>query len=471
MASCGPAQSHKVDAERGSFEYAPLPAASIRLLRLAPAQHRSERLEGTLIVASLDDDNLVYDALSYRWGDATPVESIHLGDQGKVSIAANLAYALHYLRSTHDTLQLFIDAVCIDQNDLIERSEQVTMMKRIYSKAKLVRIWIHAPSITKDSSLAAVAALSNFAQSSEDPVEAMGPSPAFWHPIIPIFSDAYWTRVWIQQEVVNASELSLHCMDAVIPGDALTKFQKTCSSKLALTARSVNDYNDPWLQLFHDLGSMTSFPARFVYASQDGREPRTLLGLLDTCRNLESEEDRDHLYGLMHLAYDYEDGSIKVDYTISRTAVMVSALEYHMRRNKNINFLLKTCLDRRVPPTDDKGDSFDVPTWVPKYWITGQNRYSLIKIYRTNMLVTDCDPPSISVDQKRLQIQGRRIELVTETFSYSEQMDEIDLKQFWQSGLGTLLERFSFGPETSTLTPRLVSYLERHIPIYLVDRA
>jgi Heterokaryon incompatibility protein (HET) len=37
---------------------------------------------------------------------------------------------------------LWCDAVCINQNDLVERARQVSLMQRIYSEAKAVTVWL-----------------------------------------------------------------------------------------------------------------------------------------------------------------------------------------------------------------------------------------------------------------------------------------------------------------------------------------
>jgi hypothetical protein len=60
------------------FEYEPLPRRSIRILELEPGK-RSDPFRGRFIVASIDEE-IEYDALSYMWGDATPVASVIISD-------------------------------------------------------------------------------------------------------------------------------------------------------------------------------------------------------------------------------------------------------------------------------------------------------------------------------------------------------------------------------------------------------
>jgi hypothetical protein len=186
-----------------SFVYEPLEPSQIRVLRLS-AGEKGDALSGELIIAKIDDNNLEYDALSYMWGDPAPTNNIHLSGKA-LPIASNLNTALHYLRYTDKPLSIWIDAICINQEDDTERAEQVQLMRRLYSGASMVRVWIDEPNI--DSKSQAVAALVRFYEefsamysdnlnidrSSES---MLGDNPRFWAPITPIFTNAYWGRVW-----------------------------------------------------------------------------------------------------------------------------------------------------------------------------------------------------------------------------------------------------------------------------------
>jgi hypothetical protein len=60
----------------------------------------------------------------------------HLG------IAQNLEAALLYLRQEHEPRRLWIDAICVDQKNLTERSCQVQRMSDIYKLAERVVVWL-----------------------------------------------------------------------------------------------------------------------------------------------------------------------------------------------------------------------------------------------------------------------------------------------------------------------------------------
>jgi len=111
----------------------------IRLLHLHPGTW-SDDIETHLETVSLDDYPN-YKAISYVWGDMSQRFSIKV-DGEPLSLTLNLYTALRRLRSPESTLVLWTDAVCINQSDLNERSQQVRFMGEIYSRAEEVMIWL-----------------------------------------------------------------------------------------------------------------------------------------------------------------------------------------------------------------------------------------------------------------------------------------------------------------------------------------
>lgn len=57
-------------------------------------------------------------------------------------VTASLYEALSYLRYPDRTRTLWIDAVCINQDDIEERAAQVAIMRLIYTQADRVIIWL-----------------------------------------------------------------------------------------------------------------------------------------------------------------------------------------------------------------------------------------------------------------------------------------------------------------------------------------
>lgn len=90
-----------------------------------------------------------YDCLSYVWGDVKVTEPIIVNDQ-VLHITRNLVRCLRHLRHQNKGLVLWVDAVCINQGDLEEKSTQVAMMGEIYSRCSTVFLWLGAPESSDD---------------------------------------------------------------------------------------------------------------------------------------------------------------------------------------------------------------------------------------------------------------------------------------------------------------------------------
>lgn len=123
------------------YQYSPLPtdADDIRLLELHPGNEADD------IIITIQHCSLVtatgkYDALSYVWGStdnpvAIKVRSDTLHKDNSLSVTQNLAVALQHLRGPDLPRTFWIDAICIDQKNMQERSKQVLRMNEIYGNA------------------------------------------------------------------------------------------------------------------------------------------------------------------------------------------------------------------------------------------------------------------------------------------------------------------------------------------------
>lgn len=87
------------------------------------------------------DDEPLYTALSYVWGTDKPSTAVLIN--GKlVLVRKNLAAALRHLRQIDCSLNIWIDAICINQDDKEEKSHQVEMMAKIYKSCVEVLAWL-----------------------------------------------------------------------------------------------------------------------------------------------------------------------------------------------------------------------------------------------------------------------------------------------------------------------------------------
>jgi hypothetical protein len=131
----------------GVFQYKPLPSGrkgghallQTRFLTLLPGG-KSEGLRCLLEVSNIENA-LPYEALSYVWGSGDAVYPVSCNNM-TISIKRNLYQALCYLRFPSQPRRLWVDAICIDQSNVSERSRQVAYMTKIYRQASTVLVWL-----------------------------------------------------------------------------------------------------------------------------------------------------------------------------------------------------------------------------------------------------------------------------------------------------------------------------------------
>ena len=123
------------------YQYTPLSPKSreVRLLTLRSGNWDDE-IQCVTQVVSLDLSP-VYEAISYAWGSSKDTKAIFV-DGYKVHVKINLESVLRHLRRPTQPLSLWVDALCIDQENVTEKTHQVSMMGEIYSGCSRVYIWL-----------------------------------------------------------------------------------------------------------------------------------------------------------------------------------------------------------------------------------------------------------------------------------------------------------------------------------------
>ena len=182
---------------------------AIRLLYVQPELHN------TLIQCSLRNAEVTdsYVALSYVCGTDLPSHSIWI-DGVTFKVRENLYYFLAYARRFYADKPLWVDAICINQEDLDEKNYQVRMMSRIYKNADIV-IWLgdgYDGPISLFKELAALFVSENeFTSSKKSMTEGLLPigerGSSFWRALEDVLYHVYWSRCWCLQEWLLARNL------------------------------------------------------------------------------------------------------------------------------------------------------------------------------------------------------------------------------------------------------------------------
>ena len=87
------------------------------------------------------DDKPKYKAISYAWGVPVFPRTLQL-PSGEIPLTESLFSALKRFRSESESVRLWADAVCINQDGILEKNHQVTVMYQIYERAEEVLVWL-----------------------------------------------------------------------------------------------------------------------------------------------------------------------------------------------------------------------------------------------------------------------------------------------------------------------------------------
>ncbi|KAH7136288.1 heterokaryon incompatibility protein-domain-containing protein [Dactylonectria macrodidyma] len=215
-------------------------------------------MQGRLFQTRLEDTP-EYSALSYVWGGASPSDPMLQVNCSQLKIRRSLFQALEQILSHVTTMVLWIDQICIDQENDVEREQQVKLMSGIFIQAQRVICWLGIHEKDSDYAFDLLHALvpnttdpkaSMDWKKSTDKLLAAGflndlfdlfdPSKIPFAAVAALANRPWFSRLWIVQEVALASELEFRCGGSTIRGTTFFTAMQALSS-------GVHDPPAPWL--------------------------------------------------------------------------------------------------------------------------------------------------------------------------------------------------------------------------------
>lgn len=181
----------------------------------------------TLINAVWSSKDTKYEALSYVWGDTTTRRTISLNGNAFV-VTTNLYSALMHLRYDHSPRMLWVDAICIDQNNVEEKNHQVGSMGQIYANCSQVIVWLGEKDGESDATLEFINLMSGEISRSwhfmpgiwaiwDHPLNTSLLANLFnsstasqWMAVCRLLQRPWWRRAWIFQEFVRAPDAKFY---------------------------------------------------------------------------------------------------------------------------------------------------------------------------------------------------------------------------------------------------------------------
>ncbi|KAI6084561.1 ankyrin [Hypoxylon rubiginosum] len=303
---------------------------SLNLERLA---FRLVRLQGgvgidiecELIHATLDENGIPYEAVSYTWGSTKKTETIYIGAKRvRLDVTRNLLLILHDLRYPDRDRYLWIDAICINQDDVRERGHQVQQMKHIYSDAERVLFCVGRPTELTRVLMTSLVDLQKLTRGlnwkAEDPrwnifwETVQGKTEDGQHDLRHkqrqaleyLLGQSWFRRVWILQEVGNAKAATVYCGR-----------ESVLARIFAIAPRLLGVEPDSHCQAVLDL---IPGPSRKQLMQNEHHD---LYSLLSRFSRAEAQDERDKIYALLGLCTDSEDDlTIIPDYEMAIEVVI-----------------------------------------------------------------------------------------------------------------------------------------------------
>lgn len=362
-----------------SYRYAPLKDNEIRLIELRP-RCKGPELFASLQHITVDEAAGTYDALSYTWGTTLASDVLLCGDS-YVEITTNLYSALSTLRLESKPRLLWIDAVCINQRDLVERGTQVTLMLQIYQKASTTIVYLGDKS--SDSGLAAAyldkhmwrvrSAMADFmnqrrdAQDSTEIIQICAKSvgssqeklfegfnqTAVQKALMNLLCRPWFRRIWVIQEFVVSPNVEFYCgKDKCEWGSFLMMFDYSFVEAKISWDHVVS--SEQRVQFFRGVAQVMEMHN----LRNEFREDRStnLVRLLSHCRTAESTMAVDKIFALLSLTSDPDKPAL--DYLKSKAETYQDFAKLAITKMKPL-FIAEALVSDR----SDKS----LPSWVPDW--------------------------------------------------------------------------------------------------------
>jgi hypothetical protein len=371
----------------------------LEFFNINPHEPQKPRFGGLLKHISLIDVE-PYDALSYCWGVSTQnhVVSITLGHgeaitSYRIHITDNLQSALAALwkrRGEKKTIRIWVDALCINQDDLYERSQQVQMMRQIYSMAEKVLAWVGTKPQTALSDLSSLkmALFHLYTYNTTDEGERQA--------LKEFFNEEYWSRVWIIQEITVASTV------VMLYGDLEFAWTNLASALKELLKYSGQERDESEIDV-SEIGIGASHLLRFREHWIDTNKPITLLQAMLWTLHTKATDPRDKIFALLALCHDGDRLVPIPNYKQPLESIISEMSKLSFSRTHSLDLM---CLKGTGTMLKD---STGLPSWAPNWpnlWSSNTTLHEKVVLRSPTTLPVDLDPVLENSTSSILRVQA-----------------------------------------------------------------
>lgn len=324
-----------------SYPATPLCGAdSFRVMNLQPGQ-ASDPIRFTLDIISWssEESGVCYEAVSYTWGNVQEQQDIFCTNApsagpAPLCVTQNCFKALKNLRHNEQSRTIWLDAVCIDQSNVAERSTQVQIMGSIYAGAR--RVIVYLGEANNNSALVIQWLEYNYSLA-DYPRREITVSKPSGDDFTEFTNRPWFFRTWVLQEVVNATKLLIQCGTLTLAWEAFRDhFDRTHPTT-------------PILELLTHVNLLRQ--------THDTNAAQFLLSILQATRPCLASNPRDRIHGILPLLQELDvPEALKPDYSMQASAVFTRVAN-HLYSQLGPSLLRHTVETR----------SATLPSWVPEW--------------------------------------------------------------------------------------------------------
>jgi hypothetical protein len=332
-------------------------------------------------------------AFSYVWGDEQNAGSISLNGI-RLPVTKYLEIALRTLATNEEfrgDYKIWIDAICINQSDDVERASQVRKMREIYCGAWVVISWLgknNGPADVKDA-FHLLRTLASLPEDEQDLTKLLIQQPGLvrqqgFFALHEFMKRPYWSRLWVVQEVVmGASFTVLRCDDDLLDLECFCKGISvlyrgnnwTLKNRLLASERKRRNLsNSGWthvtsLHLVHQaIRELISYESKGISTSLGFRR------LLQVASSGQCRDVRDKVFALLGLMDPQVAGKIAHDYNLDTLKLFAAVAKAFIEHTNSLEPLrLANPWGRYGAPTWAADWTWEgrMPSWRPGSTFTG----------------------------------------------------------------------------------------------------
>jgi hypothetical protein len=362
------------------FQYSSLNVDEFRLLELSRLE---KRLDKSWPVCKLIHvpiaDSPKYNALSYAWGPQHDRKTIAINNKA-FSVSVDLCDALCTLFNCTKPHVVWIDAICINQKDDVEKVTQIPLMREIYSRATCVIAWVGCEKDDSDTLFTSMDYISDLLSKAKARVtlnhlEDYGlpdKECVIWRAMNRFFFRPWFQRLWVYQEIILAKELTILCGSRNITWASLLRLTKEIrrsglDSFFEILQENSLERTDRERDSRHYITIVGM--GRENYMRRTGDKSISMASHLRDTRVLHCTFNVDRVYGLLGLVSENVQRRIKIDYSLEERfwEVWVSAGKAISSLEQDKFHILLVISDSGDP---DKKCS-ELPSWFPDLRLRG----------------------------------------------------------------------------------------------------